>query len=372
LLLLWVAAVGCPLDAFDAAPMKPSSQQGKRYLMRQLVACLLALLALSGCQSLWAKGTSPEPAQLPGTRLDLPKGDMGGAAWLPDGHVYLNYTASQDAPLAVWRVRPGQPAEHVTLPELSGCPRTDYLLPHALPDGRLGTSRSCRTDSSGTDLVAYDPASGRLEVLAPMGHNAPTGVSWRRDLQSGYVSTGSGICDGVAPLTRQGPGAFPGPVTLDGHTWRLDEVFRQSGDESCDAQGRAFGALLTPDERRLVFFASPQAQGHGGQVRTYQPVGIYIWDLPEGKPRAAVRGFDNTVGMAMSPDGRRVAIGGRRGKETGLWLVDLDSGAMHKLARIRLASPAFSPDGRQLAVVYQHGKYEDFNCELRVLDVPAA
>jgi hypothetical protein len=32
--------------------------------------------------------------------------------------------------------------------------------------------------------------------------------------------------------------------------------------------------------------------------------------------------------MAMAPDGRQVAVSGRRSREQGVWLVDLDSGSM--------------------------------------------
>jgi hypothetical protein len=338
----------------------------------RLLACLLVLLALSACQPRNTGGTG-EPTQLPGIRLDLPKGAIGGIAWLPDGYIYVTWQPNATTAITNWRTVPGQRGQQVTLPDLTGCNRTEYLLPHRLPDGRLGLSRFCQADNSDqthSDLVAYDPAKGVLEVLAPLGHNAPSGVSWRPDLQSGYVSHGSGICDGLAPLTRQGPGSFPNPTTIDGHTWRLDEVFRQSGADDCHDQGRAFNPLLTPDERRLVFFASPQAQGHGGQTRLDEPRGIYVQDLPHGQPRALVRGFSDTAGMAMAPDGKHVAVAGRRGHEQGLWLVDLDSGGMQKLTDVQQDLPAFSPDGRHLAVMYRHGKYEDFNTELRVLNVP--
>jgi hypothetical protein len=337
-----------------------------------LLGCLLVPLALSSCQ-LGDAGGSAEPTRPPGTRLDLPKGAIGGIAWLPDGYLYVTWQPNATTAITDWRVAPGHRGQQVTLPGLAGCNRTEYLLPHRLPDGRLGLSRFCQADNSDqthSDLVAYDPATGGLEMLAPLGHNAPSGVSWRRDLRSGYISHGSGICDGLAPLTRQGPGSFPNPTTIDGHAWRLDEVFRQSGTDDCRDQGRAFGPLLTPDERRLVFLASPQAQGHGGQTRLDEPRGIYVQDLPDGQPRALVRGFSDTRGMAMAPDGKHVAIAGRRGSEQGLWLVDLDSGAMRKLTDAQLHFPTFSPDGRHLAVMYRHGDYENFDTEVRVLNVP--
>lgn len=186
-------------------------------------------------------------------------------------------------------------------------------------------------------------------------------------MQSGYVSHGSGICDGFAALTRQGPRRLPAATTIDGHTWRLDEELFQPGDADCRDQGRATSALLTPDERELVFLASRESRGHSGQARLDYPWYLYIQDLPDGKPRVLVRGFSDTRGMAVSPDGKHVAIAGRRGDEQGLWLVDIDTGDMRKLTGARFSEPAFSPDGSQLAVILS----EDIErAELYVLDVP--
>jgi dipeptidyl aminopeptidase/acylaminoacyl peptidase len=259
----------------------------------------------------------------------------------------------------------------VRLPDKEGCLRTEYLLPHPLPDGRLGLARDCEMEDpeqSHIDLIAYDSANRRLEVLAPLGKDNPNAVSWRKDLQTGYVSHGSGICDGVAPLSRQGAQRFPEPITLEGHTWRLEEVFFQAGNEDCKDQGRADIALLTPDERHLVFLASPKSQGQSGQARLDHPWHLYIQDLPSGTPRTLVRGFSDTRGIAVSPDGKHVAIAERRGDEQGLWLVNIRTGDMRKLAGVRFSWPAFSPDGSQLAVILS----EDIeHAELYVLNLSA-
>lgn len=333
----------------------------------RVAVCLLVVATLTGCGQ-WPGGSSRE--QPPGRRLDTPDGTLFVTAWLPDGWIYYLWTAELGlARSEIWRVAPGKPAEPVRLPGKTGCRRTEYLLPHRLPDGRLGLARDCSMqdqDQDHIDLVAFDPATRRMAMLAPLALYNPTEVSWRQDMRSGYVSHGSGICDGIAPLTRQGFGRFPGPVTLDGRTWRLEEVFFQSGDADCGDQGRADGALLTPDERRLVFLASPESQGKSGWARLDDPWHIYVQDPPGGQARRIGRGFSDTGGMTMAPDGRQVAITGRRGRERGVWLVDLDSGAMRKLAGLRFSSPAFSPDGRQLAVVFWH---DVDHMEMRLLDL---
>ena len=343
---------------------------GPAVLIVRKAVCLVMVAAAGGCGLFGSPAADPTPGPLPGTRLDVPDGDLAVTAWLPDGHIYLLWGADLASPHEILRVAPGRPAQQLTLPAGEGCQRTEYRLPHRLPDGRLGLAVSCETGDptkDHIDLVAYHPASRRLEMLAPLGEYNPAAVSWRKDLASGYVSAGGGICDGFAPLTRHGITRFPGPVTLNGHTWRLDEVFFTPGSNDCRDLGRAGAAQLTPDERRLVFRAAPAAQGHSGQSRLDYPTGIYVQDLPDGTPRQLVTGFSDTRGLAMAPDGRQVAVAGRRGREQGLWLVNLDSGAMRELASARLSYPSFSPDGRQLSVTYAR---DENHSELRVLDIP--
>ncbi|MET9313653.1 hypothetical protein ABZX12_17680 [Kribbella sp. NPDC003505] len=335
----------------------------------QTPVCLLLLTAITACD--WRQsGAANEIPSPPGTRLNAPDGEIAVIVWLPDGHIYFHGTPNLDTPYRLMRIAPGQAAEPVDLPQVPGCRRTDYLLPHRLPDGRLGLARKCITDdseSTGFTLIAYDPASGRIEDLAPLGKRLPTGVSRRRDLDSGYLSHGSGICDGFAPITRRGIGDLPGPVTLDGHTWRLDEIFRQKGSDSCRDQGRAGWAVLSPDNRQLIFAAAPDAQGDSGQSRTDAPSQIYRQDLPNGPPRKLASGFTALLGMEISPDGRSLAVAGGRSRERGVWLIDLSSGSMRKVADGPLKYPSFSPDGGRLALVFS----PDLEmAQLRVLDVP--
>ncbi len=80
------------------------------------------------------------------------------------------------------------------------------------------------------------------------------------------------------------------------------------------------------------------------------------------------RGFVSPTGLAMTADDRSVVVGGRRGRERGLWRVDLASGAIRPIAKGNLVDPTFSPDGQQLVVVLRH---DADHAELRVLDTTA-
>jgi len=335
-------------------------------LIARIAACLLLVAALASCE--WGRSDKPPPP-VPGTRLDLPEGSLGTTAWLADGYVYVVHSSKVIDPYRLWRAAPGRPPQPVALPNLPECRRTSWVKLTALLDERLGLARYCSMEDprqSHIDSVAYDPKTQRVELLAPLGEYNPTSVSWHKDLTSGYVSYGTGVCAGFAPLRRKGIGRFPNPITIDGHTWQVDQVFFDRVDTDCRAQGRAEQALLTRDERRLVFLASPESQGNSGQVREIYPWHVYEQELPDGQPRRVVRGFSDTRGVALAPDGRTLAVAGLRGKEQGLWLVDLDSGNMRKLTGAVFSSPAFSPDGRQLAVVRF---LDDEHAELRVLNV---
>lgn len=339
-------------------------------LGRCLTACLLLLTAMTGC-GLWAPGVAGGASQLPGARLDVPDGALAIVTWLPDGSIYYLWTPHLGPdPYELMRIRPGQAAEPSKLPQRADCQRTDYLLPHRLPDGRLGLARKCITadpSRNGFTLIGYQPATGRIEDLAGVGRYLPRVVSWRRTMDSGYLSTGSGICDGFAPITRHGVGEFPGPVTLGGHSWRLDEIFHDTGADSCKEQGRAGWAMLTPDDQQLIFAAAPDAQGVDGQRRMDVPSRLYRQGLPAGRPAKLTSEFSDISGMDICPDGRLLAVAGGLGEEQGLWLINLNSGDRRKVAGGPLSEPSFSPDGRRLAVVFTPEELE--KAQLRVLEV---
>lgn len=137
----------------------------------------------------------------------------------------------------------------------------------------------------------------------------PSAVAWHADMRSGFVSHSGGSCATLAPLTRQGPQPFPAPMTLDGHTWRLDAGFFDTTDD-CSAQGRADMPALTPDGDALVFLASPDSQGKEGFGRLSVPWTLYRQLLPDGKPKPLTHDLVSPKGLTMKPDGSSLV--GRR------------------------------------------------------------
>jgi Tol biopolymer transport system component len=336
--------------------------------MRAVLGGLLAV-AVTACSGIPFGGGRQQPP--PGQHVQTPEGDLTGTAWLPDGRIYFARSAGLGQGLQLWSVRPqGGDARRLRLLALDGCRRTEYLLPHSLPDGRLGLSRLCETQDvlkDHFDLVAVDPAGGKVEQLASVGLNNPSGVTWQADLRHGFVAYFSDFCGSVAAVTRAGLQRSAGPTTLDSHTWQLDQDFFEPADADCTPRGRADLPALTADGKQLAFLASPESAGVSGWRRVEMPWNLYLQDLPDGQPRAVARGFVKPTGLAAAPDDRGVVVGGRHGGERGLWWVDLASGTVRPIAKGNLVDPSFSPDGGRLVAVLRH---DADHAELRLLDNP--
>jgi hypothetical protein len=333
---------------------------------RALLGALL--LVLAGCIRIG--GGEPE-ASVAMHRLPTPVGTLFGTAWLRDGWIYFGHSVGLAAD-ETWRVPAsgGQP-QRLRLPDLSSCRVTEYLRADVLPDGRLGLARFCEATAPSQptriDTGAFDPRTGQYEPLAPLRDVNPSKVTWRSDLRSGYVSHTSGICAGLAPLTRQGAQRFPQPVTLDGRTWRLEDHIFLPADEDCRGRGRADLPVLAPGGGQLYFLASPESMGVGGFARLDQPWNLYRWSPPRGAPQILLRDLGDPLGLAIAPDGRSLALGAAHAGRFGLWLVNTADGSADRLASGKLGDLSFSPDGRHLVALLT--KDAD-HAEMYVFDLP--
>ena len=338
-----------------------------------LLGTALLLVTVTGCVRLGRSGQPEAPVSM--HQLRTPEGGLFGAAWLRDGWIYFGRSPavrSETSRVETWRVRAsgGEP-ERVWLPGLAGCRVTEYMRADTLPDGRLGLARFCEppalSERTRIHAGAFDPRTGRYEPLAMLRDVNPSKVTWRPGLRSGYVSHTSGICAGLAPLTRHGARRFPAPVTLDGRTWRLEDHFFLPADEDCSGRGRADLPVLAPDSNRLYFLASPESMGVSGFARLDEPWNLYRWSPPGGSPEALLNGLYDPLGMAISPDGRSLALGAKRGGGFGLWLVSTSDGSANHLASGEFGDPSFSPDGHHLVALLIK---DPDHADMYVLDLP--
>jgi hypothetical protein len=207
--------------------------------------------------------------------------------------------------------------------------------------------------------------------LAPLGPVNPSAVTFRKNLRSGYLSRTSGSCAGIAALTRDGARRWPAPVTLDRRSWDLDGYVFARGALDCAEWGRADLPVVSPDQPWLYFVAYPESTGVSGEVRREEtPWRLYRWALsgeePTGEPQELAARLGKPLDLAVSPDGRVLAFAGQRDRAYGLRRVDPTTGEVHRLAHGKYVSSSFSPDGLQLAAVFQG---DPDRCLLQVLDL---
>lgn len=89
---------------------------------------------------------------------------------------------------------------------------------------------------------------------------------------------------------------------------------------------------------------------------------IKLWDLPTGKARATYHDtLPNLRSLAISPDGKLLAVAGAKERDSPAELKLLDAGTGRELAHVALGlerrahHAIFSPDGRLLAVITPSG-----------------
>ena len=230
-----------------------------------------------------------------------------------------------------------------------------------MPDGRLGLDRTCRPAGTAPlvdDLVALDTKTGVEQVLKSFPQLPRINLfAWKPGLTSGFVSDETGECAAIWPVVHDSLGQFAGPVTIGGHTWRLDQGMGQALHEglgTCTAYGKATAPVVMGDGE-LLFVASAAVQGvSDGAARESAPRGLYRWDLG-GEPRLVIGGISHLTGYGLSPDQKMVAIGGDIRGTLGVWLVDLTTGRAHQVGgtNVECVDPAFNLQGTKVVCSWQ-------------------
>jgi serine/threonine-protein kinase len=255
-----------------------------------------------------------------------------GVAWLDDGTiVYV-----QRGTFNLMRVsEAGGPSTLLRAPEAQG---RLQVFPAALPRSRGVLFTSCATNCVTGDLWVLDLASGDARVLLP------------GERQGGYLPSGH-----VAYVARDGQ-VFAAPFDLKSLNFRSTPV-PVLGGVAMGPNGLARN--LTVSAGTLVLEIGDAASGGSAERHTL------VWVDRKGAQRPVDSAWTfrltqnaGNVGWALSPDGRRLAIG--LNTETGddVWIKELPAGP---LSRITFDStddsrPRWTPDGR--SVMYSVRKTE--------------
>jgi RNA polymerase sigma factor (sigma-70 family) len=291
----------------------------------------------------------------------------------PDGKTVL--TAGADRVVRAWDARTGRPRGR-PVPLEKGTPLTFWSRPRPLA-GCIVRSEKGKVFSR-----LYDPRTGRLlleqpgfspvlsadgRLLATVGHD-------RRTIRIGDVRTGT-VIRTLTPPQEKGrfgvTGSYPRGFTLDGRSlvvlgegnlsvWDVESGKRQTSWSLLEK-----GVLQRPSEGKRLHWERVEAfavSPDGSKVALSlvkdhpdkdNPRGwfgrVVLLETATGKPLHQTDLDDETChALAFSPDGRRLAGGGRW--TVRVWDVATGKEVGHfEGHRGQVTAVAFSPDGRRLA-----------------------
>jgi RNA polymerase sigma factor (sigma-70 family) len=197
------------------------------------------------------------------------------------------------------------------------------------------------TSSSEKRFQVCDAATGKLLHSHPNGLPPGRHVYWQE-----FSPDGKALVGGVSDETVRG--------------WTIDtagELFRLPGHRS-PAQFHAFSA-----DGRILVTGAYASDGR-------EEVPLRVFDLKAGKELWNVNPGAWVLSVAVSADGRRVAVGTAAPSDQPERAIVWDVAGRRELARVTQHGPgqhvALSPDGRMLAVATRHGG------PLRVWEVASA
>jgi WD40 repeat protein/DNA-binding SARP family transcriptional activator len=269
---------------------------------------MLATTGDDGVARVWNPATGEELWRLKG------RGAVWGPSFSPDGSL-LAAAWLDEGVVKVWNLTTGTPLRSIGQ---SGAPRRTYFS----PDGKLLAISGVGADNNAA--VVVNVSAGK-EVLAPLRHPWPVNdVDWSPDGK--WIATSSTDTTVRIWEARTGNLRF----TLSGHT------------------AEVITADWSADSRRLA------TASFDGTAK--------LWEITAGGTRELLSlstAKASLVGVAFSPDDRRVMTGDNGISAVKIWDVSLSGDA--EWANLPgnptgLNGIAFTPDGRRLVGGGGHGK----------------
>jgi serine/threonine-protein kinase len=253
-------------------------------------------------------------------------GSTGGLAWGDDGWIYYDV-----GPTGIWRVRDAGGPPELVMPLDTATNEVGFAWPEALPGSRWLLVRARRDNSpEGYEIVAYD-----LERRAR--HTLGKGTVAR------YLAPGLLVivrADGVLTVAR-----------FDERTGRLVgnpvpvlEGVRSKLLGSTDIALSRNGVLAYVRGLSSAITVQGTWVGRDGSIAPIEPALSFM----PGANR----------GLALSPDGRRLAVDVLGGQTVDLWVRELPSGPFTRLTFDGLENtrPSWTPDGRDVLFLRNAGR----------------
>jgi Tol biopolymer transport system component/aminoglycoside phosphotransferase (APT) family kinase protein len=249
----------------------------------------------------------------PITICDAPTGEGGAWTQSPDGDGVIVFAPSATGPLSRVLARGGMPTVITTL--ANG--EQGHSFPHFLPDGRRFLYWT-RGGQSGIYVQSLD-SSDRTFVVAAQGRSMYSPPGFLLYMRENTLLAHRWNLDTLA---------------LEGEPFTIAEDVRTGGGNGRNAFSVSAGGLLAYRGGSGTFV-----------VRRY---------ARDGKVLGTVLTADDFGGIAVSPDGARMAITRGAGTERDVWMVDLTSGVFSRVtsAAGQEVDPVWSPDSRRIAYVH--------------------
>jgi len=233
-----------------------------------------------------------------------------------------------------------------------------YALHGLLPDGRMLFVESCEPSTHAayeqdSFLIAYDPISQKTEklIIEPLIHKWSGYFTWNPDRTVGLYQVGGSLV-GADIFWMTPEKTLPMNIEVgDGkYSWILSKDYPQFSTEP----GVAAYPAWSPDGETIAFFASTDAKGKGGPVRSDSEFRLYFMEPIEKKPETVLNGVYHPLNLVWSPASQWLAFIGEYGtlRRYGIWLFSKEDRKARLLDVGDFRDIAWSPAGDRILVAF--------------------
>ena len=308
------------------------------------------------------------------TQISGDAGEVQGLAWSPDGQALVFTALSGQGRCGLWLYR----LQERTRQELARCaalftPTVDWS-----PDGRWIAFTATRDGAGGLFLIAPDGSGLRRLTTAPPAAIGDHQPAWSPDGRR-LAFARQDPADGTRDFYE---------TTLDGPVQRLSQLrlytlhgltFDAGGQDLVFSTTRQDTRVLLRFDRAsgaagpLGLEGSAPARSADGRLvyallRSHVSIGRVVWG--QGAPQRLITSVASDRSADIDGVHARTVFVSRRSGPLELWLADARGEQPVALTQLngQVASPAWSPNGRQVAFLGNCGPGKRFG--LCLLDVP--